>query len=165
LASAGAGSERLQDPALDREHGEPDHEREAEDVQEERVAEVEPPLPEVEAEHRLGEVVLEREDRGSGEEHHEAVEDEEVPEARKRVAPPDPRVRDDDLGRADRALEQVPDRRLRAPAAVLEAEARGSEEEDRDGDDDQAVPQNDLPGLEAGEGLARFLGAQQDGHQ
>ena len=121
-------------------------------------------MPEVEAEDGLGEVVLEGEDRRPDEEDDEAVEDEQVPEARERVAPADPGVRGDDLRRA-RALEQVADRRLRAAAAVLEDEAADPEEEDRHRDGDEDVPEDDLPGLEAGEGLARLLGAQQDGHQ
>ena len=70
----------------------PDDERRAEDVEEERVAEVEPAVPEVEAEHGLGEVVLEGEDRRADEEDQEAVEDEQVRRAPRAVAPPDPGV-------------------------------------------------------------------------
>ena len=122
-------------------------------------------MPEVPAEHGLGEVVLERQDRRPREEDEEPVEDQEVAEARERIAPADPGVRGDDLGRADGALEEVADRRLRPAAAVLEDEARDPVEEDHHRDGDEDVPEDDLPGLEAGEGLARLLGAQQDGHQ
>ncbi len=158
-------TKRLEDAACDCEDAQPDDQGDAEDVEEERVAEVEPPLPEVEAEHGVGEVVLEGQDRRPDEEDDEAVEDQQVPEARERVAPADPGVGGDDLRRPDRPLDHVAHRRLRAAAAVLEHEACDPEEEDRHGDADQGVPENDLPRLEAGEGLARLLGAQQDGHQ
>jgi hypothetical protein len=88
-----------------------------------------------------------------------------VGEPGERVAPPDPRVRGDDLGGADRAFHHVPDGSAGPSAPVLEDEAGDPDEEDRHGDPDEDVPEDDLPGLEAGEGLARLLGAQQDGHQ
>ena len=158
-------AERPEHASLDGEDGEPDDQREAEDVQEERVAEVEPALPEVEAEDRLGEVVLEGEDRRPDEEHDEPVEDEQVCEPGERVAAADPGVGGHDLRRPHRPFQRVADRRLRAAAAVLEGEAGDAEEEDRHRDGDEDVPEDDLPGLEAGEGLARLPGAQQDGHQ
>src|SRR3989304_4682668 len=61
---------------------EPGGERDAEDVEEGRVAEVEPVLEERVPEHGLGEVVLEGEDRRPDEEDDEAVEDQEGPGAR-----------------------------------------------------------------------------------
>jgi hypothetical protein len=61
-------------------------------------------VPEVEAQNRLGEVVLEGEDRRPGEEHHEAIEDEEVADACEWVAPFDPCVGDDDLPHPHQAL-------------------------------------------------------------
>ena len=73
-------------------------EQRAEDVEEERVALVEPAVPEVEPERR-GEVVLECQDRGAEEEHEEAVEDEEVRHPRGVVAALDPGVGEDDRRR------------------------------------------------------------------
>ena len=106
-----AEAERTQDPALHREDRQADDEGRPEKVEEERVAEVEPAVPEVEAEHRVREVVLEGKDGRAGEEHQEAVEDEQVPEPGERVAPPNPGVGDDDPRRILRALETVPDHR------------------------------------------------------
>ena len=146
-----AEAKRPQDPALDREVGKPDDEGGAEDVEEERVDLVEPPVPEVEAQDRLGEVVLKGEDGRAREEHHEAVEDEEVADACEWVAPFDPRVGDDHLARPDEPLARVLDLPRAAPAPVLEDEARDSVDEDRDRDDDQRVPEDDLPRLETGE--------------
>jgi hypothetical protein len=144
-----AQPERPQDPALDREVGKPDHEDGAEDVEEERVDLVEPPVPEVEAQDRLGEVVLEGENRRSREEHHEAVEDEEMADAGQWVAPFDPRVGAHDLGHPDEALARVLDLPRAAPAPVLEDEAKDAVDEDRDREDDQPVPEGDLPGFQS----------------
>src|SRR5439155_9579811 len=87
--------ERLADP-LDDEDEQAGEEREAEDVEEERVAEVEGAAEVVEAEDRLREIVLEAEDDGAGEEDGEAVEDRGVREAGDAVAPLDPGVREHD---------------------------------------------------------------------
>ena len=113
----------LRIPRLTAKYGEADDEGGAEDVEEERVDLVEPPVPEVEAQDRLGEVVLEGEDGRAREEHHEAVEDEEVADAGEWVAPFDPRVGDDDLAHPDEALARVLDLPRAAPAPVLEDEA------------------------------------------
>ena len=80
--------------------------RAAEDVEEQRVAEVERPVPEVQAEHGLGEVVLEGEDPRADEEHDEAVEDQRVREPGDAVAALDPGVREDDPGRPRDALQR-----------------------------------------------------------
>src|SRR4029079_2010850 len=148
-------AKRPQDPALDREVREADDERGAEDIQEERVDLVEPPVPEVEAENRLGEVVLEGEDGRPGKQDHEAVEDEQVADASKGVAPLDPRVRDDDLPHPDEALTRILDRPRAAATPVLEDESRDPVEEDRDGKGDQPVPKGDLPRLETRERVPR----------
>ena len=158
-------AKRPEHAALDGEDAQADDQREAEDVQEERVSEVEPALPEEPAEDGLGKVVLEGQDPRPDEEDDEAVEDEQVPEPRQRVATADPRVRGDDLRRPDGTLHHVSDRRSGAPATVLQDESPDADEEDRHRDGDEDVPEDDLPGLEAREGLARLLGAQEDGHQ
>ena len=88
--------ERPQDAAPHRHDPEPDDQRDAEDVEEERVAEVEPALEEVPAEHRAREVVLEGEDRRPDEEDDEPVEDQQVPDSGEGVALPDPVVLGDD---------------------------------------------------------------------
>src|SRR6266566_1768531 len=144
------------DPALHGHYPEPDRECGAEHVEHERVAEVEPASPEVEAEERLRDVVLEPEDRRPYEKDEEAVEDQHVAEARERVASFDPAVREDNRGRLKRAPTDAADRLGRATAPVLEHEQRNPPEEDRRRDDDQHVPEDDLPVGEAREGLPRL---------
>src|SRR3954467_2487842 len=101
---------------------------------------VEPAISVVEAEDGVREVVLERQDGRAREEHHEAVEDEQVPKARHRVTPADPGVREDDLADPDRALAPVAELFAAASVAVLEEEAKYAVDEDRDREDDQRVP-------------------------
>src|SRR5581483_4804567 len=143
---------RMQRP-LHRHDAETDRERDPEHVEHERVAEIEPAVPEVEAEERLGEVLLEREDRRPGEEDEEAVEDQRVPEARERVAPLDPPVREDDRGRPHQPSGEIAERDVRSTSAVAEHEPGGAPEEDRRRDDDEHIPEDDLPVGEAREGL------------
>src|SRR6185312_141617 len=112
-------------------------ERGTEDIQEERVDLVEPPVPEVEAENRLDEVVLEGEDGRLRKQDHEAVEDEQVADASEGVAPLDPGVRDDDLPHPDEALTRILDRPRATATPVLEDKSRDPVEEDRDGKGDQ----------------------------
>ena len=66
-------------------------------------------MPEVPAEHGLGEVVLEREDPRPDEEHDEAVEDQRVREPGDAVAALDPGVGDDDPGRPGDAVQRLVD--------------------------------------------------------
>ena len=101
-----AQPERPLDAALVGHDRQPDDQRDAEDVEKERVPLVELVAEEVPAQDRLGEVVLEAEDGGPDEEDDEAVEDEEVPGARDGVTPLDPRMREDDNRRASQARER-----------------------------------------------------------
>jgi hypothetical protein len=133
-------AKRLEDPPLDRHDPEPDDQRHPEDVQEEGVAEVEPALPKVEAEHWLGEVVLEGEDRRPDEEDEEAVEDEQVPRAGERVAAADPGVVESRLDGPPQAAAGLVEHPGRAAAAVFEAESSDAPEEERRRDDDERVP-------------------------
>ena len=144
--------------AADRHDRDPDHERCPEDVEEGGVGLVEPARPELEAE-RGGDVVLKGQDRGSDEEDEEAVEDEQVAEPCKRVAPADPCVREDGVGCA----RDSPHRGLRVgalepdslpAAAVLLHEPVDAPEEDRRRDEDEEVPEGDLPRGQAVERLA-----------
>src|SRR6266849_3490348 len=154
-----AQPERFLDPALVGHDRQPDDQGGAEDIEKERVHLVELVPEEIPAQDRLCEVVLEAEDRGPDEEDEEAVEDQEVPRARHGVTPIDPRMREDD----DRCAAQAPEGSVEgegpAPAAILEYEAYDAPDEDRRGDCDQAVPEDDLPRREAGE---RRAGWRQD---
>src|SRR5262245_9323374 len=100
---------------------------------------------------RLCHVVLEGEYDGPDKEADEAVEDPEVPRTRRRVAPIDPRVSEDDNRRASKARERPIELENSATAAVLEDEAHDAPDEERRRDSDQAVPDDDLPPREAGE--------------
>ncbi len=141
---------------LHRHDREPERERDPEDVEHERVAEIERAAPEVEPEERLCDVVLEREDPRPDEQHDEAVEDQHVADAGERVAPLDPAMREDDRARTHDACRQPAQLDVRAAAPVPEHEPRDAPEEDRRRHDDQAVPEDDLPVGEAREGLACF---------
>ena len=151
-------SERPQDTALHRHDPKADDQRDAEDVEEERVAEVEPALEEVPPEDRAREVVLERQDGRAGEEHHEPVEDEQVAEAGRGITLAEPGVRDDHLCDPLQAPLRLVDLEGAASPPVLERQLHGAPEEDRRRDDDQDVPEDDLPGVEVREGLARLGG-------
>src|SRR5205823_14552801 len=129
----------------------PDNQGGTEDVEKERVPLVELVSEEVPAQDRLGEVTLEAEDDRPGEQDEEAVEDEEVPRTRYRVTPLDPRVREDDGRGAPETPERLVDGQRPASAAVLEDESHDAPGEDRRGDGDQAIPEDDLPCREAGE--------------
>ena len=98
------------------------------------------PARRTEAEHRLGEVVLEGEDDRPDEEHHEAVEDEQVAEAGERVAPPDPGVRErrSCVVRRRRAGSGLPTGAFARPRRYLRTRRRDPEDEDRHRDGDQA---------------------------
>ena len=65
----------------------------------------------------------------------------------------------------DHTLDAAADPLRRLPAPVLEHETRHPEEEDRHGEGDQQVPEDDLPGGETVEGLSCLLHPQEDRHQ
>ena len=151
-------AEGSDDPAFHGEHDQADDQRTAEDIEEERVALVEPALPELESE-RAKQIVLDSEDRRSDEQHHEAVEDEQVREPRQRVAPPDPGVREDDLQRLSGPSRRAVDLHRPASLTVLPSEPVDAVEEDPRRDEDQEVPERDRPDGQVRERLAgRFLG-------
>ena len=127
----------------------------AEQVEEERVAEVEVVPEEVEAEDRLGQIVLEGEDDRACEEHQEAVEDEGMGEAGKAIAPLDPGMRTDDPGCAPKPGKRPVDMPKGSSAPpVLGNEPGHAVGEDGQRHPDQAVPEDYLPGGKPGEGLA-----------
>ena len=141
--------------AIHRHDSEADRQRDSEHVEHERVAEVEGSAPEVEAEQRLRDVVLEREDRRSREEDEKPVEDQRVTEARERIAALDPAMGEND--RRCAASPPTEAAHLDRPAArIAEDQPDDAEREDGRRDDDQAVPEDDLPVREAREGLARL---------
>ena len=144
-----AGALHTQDHEADDEEG-------AEDVEEQRVAEIERPLPEVPPEDRLGEVVLEREDPRADEEHDEAVEDHRVCKPGDAVPALDPGVGEHDPGGPACTVQRPVGREAAPPSPVLDHEPADAPREDRRRDDDQRVPERDLPGGQAGEGLARL---------
>ena len=153
-----AARQRLPDAPLDGHQGEPDDEGDAEDVEEERVALVEPAREELEP-GRTEDVVLDGEDRRSDEENEEAVEDEEVAVSRERVAAANPGVGQDDPRRPRGALDGPVDLGGAAPAAVLLREPPDAPGEDADRDEDEEVPERDRPGGQVRESLSgRFLG-------
>ncbi len=131
--------------ALHRQDHETDDEQSTEDVEEQRVAEVEGSMPEVPAEHGLREVVLEREDPGPDEEHDEAVEDHRVREPGNSVTALDPRVRQHDPRRTGGPVQRPVGREAPPPATVLAGESDDAPREDRRRDDDQCIPEPDLP--------------------
>src|SRR5260221_7115461 len=73
-----------------------------------------------------------------------------------RIATLDPAVREADRARAPDASGQAAQLDVRAAASVPKHESRDAPDEDRRRDDDQDVPENDLPVGEAREGLPRF---------
>src|SRR5439155_5907707 len=123
----------------------------AEDVEKERVPLVELVPEEIPAQDGLCEVVLEAEDDRPGEEDEKSVEDQEVPCTRDRVTPLDPGVCEDDPCGAPKTTKRPVDAQGPPSAAVLEHEAHDAPDEDRRGDGDQEVPEDDLPRREAGE--------------
>ena len=128
----------------------------AEHVEEERVAQVERSPPEVPAEDGPREVVLESKDRRPNEEDDEAVEDHRVCEAGDAVAALDPGVRQHDPCGIGDALYRPIRREAPATAPVLENKPDDAPREDRRRDDDQRVPEPDLPVGQTGERLARL---------
>src|SRR5439155_4890039 len=146
-----AQPERPLDPALVGHDRQPGDEGGAEHVQKERVPLVEVVPEEVPTQDRLCEVVLEAEDDRPGEEDEKSVEDQEVPCTRDRVTPLDPGVCEDDPCGAPKTAKRPVDAQGPPSAAVLEHEAHDAPDEDRCGDGDQEVPEDDLPRREAGE--------------
>ena len=128
-----------------------DHERHAEQVEEQRVALVEGALPERPAQHRLGEVVLEREDHRAGEQHHEPVEDARVRVAAEAGPPPDPHVRQHD---PERRCDARP-RQGAAAGPPASHEPVDAVEEDAGREQRGEVPDRLLDAAHAGERLAR----------
>src|SRR5439155_10702860 len=123
----------------------------AEDVEKERVPLVELVPEEVPAQDRLCEVVLEAEDDRAGEEDEKSIEDQEVPCTRYRVTPLDPGMCEDDRCGAPETAEWPVDGQGPPSAPVLEDESHDAPDEDRRGDGDQEVPEDDFPRREAGE--------------
>ena len=103
------------DPAPGHHHHHAGQQRQAEHVQHDRVAEIEVAVEEAPAEHRLGEVGVDREDDGADEEHHEAVEDAAVRPAGVGVAPPDRDVGQQDSKRFTEPSRQLGEWRPAAP--------------------------------------------------
>src|SRR5205085_1541367 len=94
-------------------------------------------------------------DHGPAEEADEALEDQELARSCQRVAPLDPRVGEDARGSASQACPRPVEAEGPASAPVLEDEADDAPREDGCRQRDQAVPEDDLPGLEAGERRSR----------
>ena len=131
---------RLEQRAADHHREQPRQKGDAEEVQRQRVAQVEVAREEPPAEEPLGDVGVDREDHRADEEHHEAVEDPAVGPPGVRVAASDHRLAGDPPSCVPEPPRPLPDGRQRsaAPAAVLHGRADdpvGEHEHRQDGQD------------------------------